>query len=334
MSPAVDVPLVDVRQRASRRRPSAPTTLLAQEYHLQALIAAEHATAPSSADTRWPRICTLYAALEDLTGSPVVRLARAVAVAEAYGPSAGLALLDGLDDALPRHHRLPAVRAELLVRAGDLCVGGRRVRARPRPGHQRRGAHPPRHPPLHPPLTATARGPRPAYARPALRPGAACRPATSGFDVDRSLRSDSSASKCTMRCGASSRPQPRHPERPVTADPLRVAAGAPGPSPRRHGPSTRSHRRHRDRRRPSGGPSRARLLVDDRGPTGPRTKVDPRVAAAIYIGCADGRGEGRRPSCWRAGDGARSASSARTAPRTGALCFSHQSAAILQGSRV
>ena len=49
----------------------------------------------------------------------MVRLARAVAVAEASGPAAGLALLDGLDDALPRHHRLPAVRAELLVRAGD-----------------------------------------------------------------------------------------------------------------------------------------------------------------------------------------------------------------------
>ncbi|ROS23787.1 RNA polymerase sigma factor [Cellulomonas sp. PhB150] len=95
---------------------------LAQEYRLQALIAAEHATAPSSADTRWARICTLYASLEDLTGSPVVRLARAVAVAEAYGPGAGLALLDGLDEALPRHHRLPAVRAELLVRAGDLTA--------------------------------------------------------------------------------------------------------------------------------------------------------------------------------------------------------------------
>ncbi|MDM7829939.1 RNA polymerase sigma factor [Cellulomonas edaphi] len=98
---------------------SAAVSQLAQEYRLQALIAAEHATAPSSADTRWDRICALYAALEELTGSPVVRLARAVAVAEAAGPAAGLALLEGLDDALPRHHRLPAVRAELLVRAGD-----------------------------------------------------------------------------------------------------------------------------------------------------------------------------------------------------------------------
>lgn len=101
---------------------SATASQLAQEYRLQALIAAEHATAPSSADTRWAHICTLYASLEELTGSPVVRLARAVAVAEAYGPGAGLALLDGLDEALPRHHRLPAVRAELLVRAGDLTA--------------------------------------------------------------------------------------------------------------------------------------------------------------------------------------------------------------------
>jgi RNA polymerase sigma-70 factor (ECF subfamily) len=91
---------------------------LAAEYRLQALIAAEHATAPTSADTRWPVIADLYARLEALTGSPVVRLARAVAVAEASGPEAGLRLLEGLDDALPRHHRVPAVRAELLVRAG------------------------------------------------------------------------------------------------------------------------------------------------------------------------------------------------------------------------
>ena len=56
--------------------------------------------------------------LEDATGSPVVRLARAVAVMEADGADAGLGLLEGLESQLPRHHRLPAVRAELLVRAG------------------------------------------------------------------------------------------------------------------------------------------------------------------------------------------------------------------------
>lgn len=84
-------------------------------YLLQALIAAEHAIAPTGADTAWPRIAARYAELESLTGSPVVRLNRAVAVAEADGPVAGLALLDGLD--LPGH-RLPATRAELLLRAG------------------------------------------------------------------------------------------------------------------------------------------------------------------------------------------------------------------------
>ena len=87
--------------------PSAP-------YLLQALIAAEHAIAPTAADTAWTRIAGRYAELEELTGSPVVRLNRAVAVAEADGPLAGLRLLEGLD--LPGH-RPPGVRAELLLRA-------------------------------------------------------------------------------------------------------------------------------------------------------------------------------------------------------------------------
>ncbi len=90
---------------------SAPST----PWLLQALIAAGHATARSSAETDWPRIAGWYAELDTLTGSPVVRLNRAVAVAEADGPDAGLRLLDGLS--LPGH-RLPAARAELLARAG------------------------------------------------------------------------------------------------------------------------------------------------------------------------------------------------------------------------
>jgi RNA polymerase sigma-70 factor (ECF subfamily) len=85
-------------------------------YLLQALIAAEHAIAPSAEETAWTRICRHYAELEQLTGSPVVRLNRAVAVAEADGPLAGLRLLDGLD--LPGH-RLPGVRGELLLRSGQ-----------------------------------------------------------------------------------------------------------------------------------------------------------------------------------------------------------------------
>ncbi|NCT92437.1 sigma-70 family RNA polymerase sigma factor [Cellulomonas sp. APG4] len=94
-----------------------PSTGQAEEYRLQALIAAEHARAPTSAETRWVVIADLYAELERRTLSPLVRLARAVAVAEHDGPEAGLALLEDLDLALPRHHRLPAVRAELLLRA-------------------------------------------------------------------------------------------------------------------------------------------------------------------------------------------------------------------------
>jgi RNA polymerase sigma-70 factor (ECF subfamily) len=91
------------------------TAAPAAPYLLQALIAAEHAIARTAAETDWARIADRYRELEDLTGSPVVRLNRAVAVAEADGPLAGLALLDGLD--LPGH-RLPGVRAELLRRAG------------------------------------------------------------------------------------------------------------------------------------------------------------------------------------------------------------------------
>ncbi|UZN03612.1 RNA polymerase sigma factor [Cellulomonas sp. S1-8] len=95
-----------------------PLDGLAEDHRLQALAAAEHATAPTAADTRWDVVARVYALLEARTGSPVVRLARAVAVAEAVDAEAGLALLDGLDDALPHHHRLPAVRGELLLRAG------------------------------------------------------------------------------------------------------------------------------------------------------------------------------------------------------------------------
>jgi RNA polymerase sigma-70 factor (ECF subfamily) len=82
-------------------------------YLLQALIAAEHGIARSPQDTDWSRIAARYLELEQLTGSPVVRLNRAVAVAEADGPLAGLALLEGLDLA---GHRLPAVRGQLLLR--------------------------------------------------------------------------------------------------------------------------------------------------------------------------------------------------------------------------
>jgi RNA polymerase sigma factor (sigma-70 family) len=84
-------------------------------YLLQALIAAEHAIAPSPQETDWPRIVARYDELLTLEDSPVVRLNRAVALAEADGPLAGLAALDGVQ--LPGH-RLPGTRAELLARSG------------------------------------------------------------------------------------------------------------------------------------------------------------------------------------------------------------------------
>lgn len=93
-----------------------PSSSQSESYRLQARIAAEHATAPSPDATRWDIITTLYAALEVVSPSPAVRLARAVAVAEADGPAAGLGLLEDLD--MPGH-RLPAVRGELQARAGD-----------------------------------------------------------------------------------------------------------------------------------------------------------------------------------------------------------------------
>jgi RNA polymerase sigma-70 factor (ECF subfamily) len=101
---------------------------MAGEYHLQALIAAEHA---GPGPTDWPRIAQLYAELERRTGSPAVRLNRAVAVAEAGSPEAALTLLDGLDEALAGSHLLPAARAEFLARLGrpaDAAAEFRRAR--------------------------------------------------------------------------------------------------------------------------------------------------------------------------------------------------------------
>jgi predicted RNA polymerase sigma factor len=93
-----------------------PISPLAASYVVQARIAAEHATAATPEDTRWDRIVRHYDLLLELHPSPSARLARAVAVAESEGPAAGLAALDGLD--IAGSHRVDAVRAELLVRAG------------------------------------------------------------------------------------------------------------------------------------------------------------------------------------------------------------------------
>ncbi|HEV2892277.1 MAG TPA: DUF6596 domain-containing protein, partial [Actinomycetota bacterium] len=99
--------------RALRRRRPGP-------YQLQAAIAAQHALAARAADTDWLQIAALYAELLRLRPSPTYELNRAVAVAMAYGPDAGLALLDRLEatGALAGYHLLAATRADLERRAG------------------------------------------------------------------------------------------------------------------------------------------------------------------------------------------------------------------------
>jgi RNA polymerase sigma-70 factor (ECF subfamily) len=94
----------------ARRRPG--------PYQIQAAIAACHVSAPTAADTDWPQIALLYAELAKVTPSPVVELNRAVAVAMAGDLARGLAMVDGLADALAGYRLLPATRADLLRRMG------------------------------------------------------------------------------------------------------------------------------------------------------------------------------------------------------------------------
>jgi len=91
-------------------------------YSLQAAIAACHARARTPDETDWKRIVALYDALVEVTGSPVVELNRAVAVSMAFGPAAGLELVDALSEepALRAYHLLPSVRGDLLVKVGRL----------------------------------------------------------------------------------------------------------------------------------------------------------------------------------------------------------------------
>ncbi|MGW1774055.1 RNA polymerase sigma factor [Streptomyces sp. NPDC002104] len=92
------------------------------EFQAQAAIAALHADARTTAETDWVQIVEWYDELVRLTGSPIARLNRAVAVGEADGPRAGLAALAELDAALPRH---TAVAAYLHERDGDLTTAAR-----------------------------------------------------------------------------------------------------------------------------------------------------------------------------------------------------------------
>ena len=109
-------------------------------YVLQAAIASLHADEPRD----WPQIAALYAELGRLTGSPVVALNRAVAVAQADGPAAGLALLDELAPELDGYRYLHSARADLLRRLGedpDARVAYERALG---PDHDRAGAPLPR----------------------------------------------------------------------------------------------------------------------------------------------------------------------------------------------
>jgi RNA polymerase sigma factor (sigma-70 family) len=89
-------------------------------YALQAAIAACHARARTAEQTDWTRIAALYDALAQLSPSPVVELNRAVAVAMAFGPSAGLELVDAIaaEPSLKSYHLLPSVRGDLLAKLG------------------------------------------------------------------------------------------------------------------------------------------------------------------------------------------------------------------------
>ena len=91
-------------------------------YALQAAIAACHARARTPEDTDWARIAALYDALAQLAPSPIVELNRAVALSMAYGPEAGLELVDALtsEPSLKNYHLLPSVRGNLLAKLGRL----------------------------------------------------------------------------------------------------------------------------------------------------------------------------------------------------------------------
>jgi RNA polymerase sigma factor (sigma-70 family) len=92
-------------------------------YALQAAIAACHARARTASETNWGQIAALYDALAQLTPSPIVELNRAVAVAMAFGPAAGLELIDRLtsEPSLKAYHLLPSVRGDFLFKMGRLA---------------------------------------------------------------------------------------------------------------------------------------------------------------------------------------------------------------------
>ncbi len=98
-------------------------------YQVQAAIAAVHDEAVGADETDWRQILALYGVLEQIQSNPMVTLNRAVALAMVDGPLAGLALLDTLDDRIPGHYRLAAVRGHLFTMAGDQAAAVAHLRA-------------------------------------------------------------------------------------------------------------------------------------------------------------------------------------------------------------
>jgi RNA polymerase sigma-70 factor, ECF subfamily len=123
-SAAVAAGLAGLASARASGRPPGP-------YRLQAEIAAVHATAPTAAATDWARVVAGYDALLAVAPSPVVRLNRAVALGFRDGPRAGLDALAGLEDAdrLTGYHLLPAARADLLRRDGQVQEAAAAYRA-------------------------------------------------------------------------------------------------------------------------------------------------------------------------------------------------------------
>jgi len=104
------------RERIPKKRAANTASASRGSYLLQAEIAACHARARTPEETDWPRIVLLYEELGQLAPSPIVELNRAVAVSMAFGPAAGLALVDALsaERSLTNYHLLPSVRGDLL----------------------------------------------------------------------------------------------------------------------------------------------------------------------------------------------------------------------------
>jgi RNA polymerase sigma-70 factor (ECF subfamily) len=128
VDPFGDIVALDVQDRAGWDRPRIERAAARLDaavargrpgpYQLQAAIAACHAVAATAEDTDWAQIALLYGRLREYVPSPVVELNRAVAVAMASGPAAGLPIIEALvaAAALPGYHLLPAARADLLRR--------------------------------------------------------------------------------------------------------------------------------------------------------------------------------------------------------------------------